>query len=670
MLRTKKSDFPSFRCGFLIVTTVLLMFFCTPTHVWSEETVRPTKDSARPEIRRGDTVFMYDEPEHYEEYQITALGWGGSLANVERAHKSGVRMFAASVGFRTEISGMIDYCEAKYGTEAKKFTEAQCRDLDGNPFIVPWLWDHQHKGERAWHFCSNAPLFREYLVHRAVETAKSGVDGLHVDDYTGTAGPAQWGDGCFCEYCMKLYREDLIRRQTEMAQTLTDVGIPLDSLSSFDYGTFLRSRGVNAKKYKTSWRDQPLGRDFVDFQYRTATAFIGEYHRLAEEAAGRPLALAVNSGMWSPLDLVIAPHLTYFCGEVSQQASERKVPTHPIAVYKLADALSRPMTSTASGQDWAFINENHEESLVRSWTVLSYVFGHNFMAPERQWCYTEEKGTHWYRAPKGAYADLYRFVHEHRDLFDGYDAVAPMAVLFDMPARLQWKADIEPAVTQLALRNMPFEVVVAGNEWLPQRITETSLAKYQVVWVDPHWQNSPLDAAQKNVLETLTDRSIDTSETPTTQILPWTDEQFEQFVTNESNQRWVLRTELADGTPVMTVGIVPRQYEGTSKEQKSMEKFTSNTNRATESDGKEEEEKPDVIHLYNRNYDAATKDFVPCTGLTLRFSDAIFPGKVWKTATLISPDTPDQIVTVERDTQGFRVSIPSLKLWTIVVLKP
>ena len=197
-----------------------------------------------------------------------------------------------------------------------------------------------------------------------------------------------------------------------------------------------------------------------------------------------------------------------------------------------------------------------------------------------------------------------------------------------------------------------------------------SLAKYRVVWVDPNWQNSPLDAAQKNVLETLTNRSTNTSETPITQILPWTEEQFEEFATNELNQRWSLRTELADGTPVTTVGIVPRQYVGTSKEPKNNESSTSNTNRVTESDGKKKDEKPAVIHLYNRNYDAATKDFVPCTSLTLRFSDAIFSGKVWKTATLISPEAPDQIVTVERDTQGFRVSIPSLKLWTLVVLKP
>lgn len=652
----------SMRCRYftrqgMVLSAIIFMYFNTLYSISAQEIERP-------EIRRGDTVFMYDEPEHYQEYQITALGWAGSPANVERAHQSGVRMFSSSVGFRTEAAGMIDYCESKYGAGTKKFTEAQCRDLDGNPFIVPWLWDHQYKGEPAWHFCSNSPLFREFLIHRAVETAKAGVDGLHIDDYTGTAGPAQWGDGCFCEHCMKLYREDLTRRQTEMAQSLTEDGISLDALSTFDYGEFLRKRGVDAKKYKTSWREQPLGLDFVDFQYRRATAFIGEYHHMAEEAAEHKLALAVNSGMWSPLDLVIAPHLTYFCGEVSQNASDQKVPTHPIAVYKLADALSRPMTSTASGQDWAFINENHGESLVRSWTVLSYVFGHNFMAPEYQWCYTEEKGTHWYRAPKGAYADLYRFVHEHRELFDGYEAVAPMAILFDMAARLQWKADIEPAVTQLALRNIPFEVVVAGNEWLPQRLTEKTLTKYQTVFVDPDWQHSPLDAAQKSVLEAVQTAAV--SKRPTspsaTQILPWTNEQIEKFATSESGQKWVLRTELADGTPVKTIGVVPRQYVGTSPETAE----ETNTTPVTESNV----EKPAVIHLYNRDYDATAKDFVPCNGLTLRFSDAIFPGKIWKNAKLVSPDAPEQTVAVDRDADGFRILIPSLKLWTIVVLTP
>ena len=48
---------------------------------------------------------------------------------------------ATSVGFLTEFRGMIDFSD--------DFLDAACRNFAGEPFIVPWLWDHKHKGQPA-----------------------------------------------------------------------------------------------------------------------------------------------------------------------------------------------------------------------------------------------------------------------------------------------------------------------------------------------------------------------------------------------------------------------------------------------------------------------------------------------------------------------------------------
>ena len=87
---------------------------------------------------------------------------------------------ATSVGFLTESAASIDF--------SPDFLDAACRNFEGKPFVVPWLWDHKHKGQSAWWWCTNSPLYRKYLEQRLAEVMKAQPDGLHIDDYRGTSG--------------------------------------------------------------------------------------------------------------------------------------------------------------------------------------------------------------------------------------------------------------------------------------------------------------------------------------------------------------------------------------------------------------------------------------------------------------------------------------------------
>lgn len=118
----------------LIVTLGQLVLFVVGTFA---DTCRADERA----IRRSDVVFMYDNPEMYEPYGCTVMGWAGSRGKdrIDLAHSKGVRLFSISVGFLTEFRGMIDFSDS--------FLDAAARNVGGEPFIVPWLWDHKHKGE-------------------------------------------------------------------------------------------------------------------------------------------------------------------------------------------------------------------------------------------------------------------------------------------------------------------------------------------------------------------------------------------------------------------------------------------------------------------------------------------------------------------------------------------
>jgi len=561
-------------------------------------------------IRRSDVVFMYDNPKLYEAYGCTALGWAGwtNAKHIEQAHAKGVRQFSCSVGFLTEFRRVIDFSD--------DYLDAACRDFSGKPFLVPWLWDHKHKGQGAYWWCTNSPLYRKYLDARLVEVMKAKPDGLHIDDYRGTSGSITWRAGGFCRHCLAAFRKYLAENVPK--DKLARLGIK--DLKTFDYRQFLLARGVTPAEYNQRRSRLPLAKEFYDFHVTAATRFVVQYHKRAEELRGRPLALSVNSGLSNPQALVIAPHLSYFCCEVGHAAARRRPPTHPVYIYKLAAGLDRPVASTAGGQDWAFVSQHNLPGLVRTWTALSYAFGHTLMAPHRQWCYTKEKGTHWLDGPTDEYAWLYRFVRSHARLLDGYEAVAPVAVVYGSSANRAGRGRIEAVCTDLARGNVPFQVVIAGDDWLDYRLKADEIARAKAVVVPKSLQ---LDGPQKKLI----DRAASEG-----RLVTWPD-----------------RAKLSSliGTPVAVEGArnvwaVPRAVPG-------------------------DRNKPAVVHLLNRNYDAGKDAMIVQKGITLRLRRDLF-GRRFTTATAHAPKARPVKLTVASDGKHTAVTIPELDLWTILEL--
>jgi hypothetical protein len=590
-------------------------------------------------IRHSDVVFMYDNPKLYEAYGCTVLGWagGGSRERIEAAHAKGVRLFAVSVGFRTEGNQVIDF--------SPDFLEAACRNFDDKPFIVPWLWDHKHKGQPYWWWCTNSPLYRKYLESRLKEVVASEADALHIDDYTGTAGTVTWQSGCFCRYCLAGFREYLAQRVPK--ERLAELGIK--DLAEFDYRKFLLERGVPPAEYNQRRAGLPLAAEFLDYQVKANNEFVASYRKRAEELRGKPLFLSVNTWLRRPDELVIAPHLSYVCCEMEHQAAGRKVPTHPITVYKMADALGLPIASTASGWDWALVNEQKLPGLVRTWIALSYACGHNFMAPHRQWCYNDKKGTHWYAGPTEEYAWLYQFVRRNARLLDDYQSVAPVAVVYDNAARRKGQGNIEPICLALAEKNVPFTMVVAGDDWLDYRLTAKQLAGSSEG--DRKLEgDSPVFAARK-LGQSPSDRLADFRAVVVPKDISMDEPQRKLIEEAKQQGRLVVG---ADWQTLEKLVGAPVVVEGSSDVLAVVRAIPGKADA------------PVVVHLVNRRYDGQEDAVVPQKDLTLRLRSDLFPGRKFAKAVLHAPQADPQPMEVGWRESYYSVKVAQLDLWGIV----
>lgn len=596
----------------------VVMIFIVLSSGWSDDLGR-SKDRPVEALRHSDVVFMYDNPERYQDYGCTMLGWAGSAQadRIALAHKRGVRHFTSSVGFLTEASRVIDFC----GVEEKKFLDAACRNFKGEPFIVPWLWDHKYKGEGSYWWCTNSPLYRQYLEQRLKQVIDAGADGLHIDDYRGASGGVTWLSSCFCKYCLKGFRE-YVRENVEKAE-LEKLGIK--DINTFDYRKFLMERGVTPETYNEKRSNLPLADAFYDFHVKSATAFVAQYHKRAEELRGRPMSLCVNSGLSNPQALTIGPYLSYFSCEVHQDAATLKPPRHPIYTYKLADGIGTPVASTASGQDWAYIYEHGNTALVRTWIALSYAMGQNFMAPQRQWCYTQEKGTHWYDGPTEEYAWVYQFVRKQAALLDGYEAVAPVAVIYDNQLRRKGRGDITNICIELAERNIPFKVLIAGDDWLSKRLSYDEIEGYDAVILPE--DSLMMDEAQASIVQGAIDNGF---------ALTWTDKD------RDAKLRKLI------GNPIVVEGdaqvmVVPRVSDNP--------------------------EKPFILHLLNRAYNGEKDEMIEQKEVTIRLHRSLWGEHgTAKKATMHQPGLPSKTIGLSDSKESVTLTIPSLTLWGIVEL--
>jgi hypothetical protein len=494
--------------------------------------------------------------------------------------------------------------------------KAVCVDIEGKPIEVPWLTDLKQKLPNYWG-CTNAPYYRKYLHDQALAAVSGPVAGLHIDDHCGTAACASYAGGCFCEHCKTRFRRYLKERYTP--QQLAALGVP--EADSFDYAEYVRGFARTRKEYIDRRFRIPLHMPFMDFQARAERQLVGEIRTACEAATGRPLSFSANCGLPWPLHLADYGHLDTLCGEIELRASAGRPSDTAHLAYKVADGVRRPLASTGSGWDWAWVGAQNKPGLAKTWVAESYAFGHRLMAPHHQWAYTPEKGSHWWDCRTEDFAPIYRFIASHRALFDGFEPISDVALVFNTPAAYRGQDRSADVAAHLAAANAQYRVVVAGGDWVEERLTARALRGAKRVIV----ASSGMPDPKQQAVVDATARSA--------RLIRW------------------------DG-PASCDGKLPQSVRvvGGTRVWAVLRRNPTTGEVA--------------VHLLNRDY-VLDRDSVRTTGpLTVTIDNSLIGRRAFRSATRYSiPDGPDA-VSLRTERGRITIAVPSLDLWSIVLLRP
>ncbi|MBI4326578.1 MAG: hypothetical protein HY674_15130 [Chloroflexi bacterium] len=549
-----------------------------------------------PVLKRSDVAFMYQASRQtYQDYSATVLAWGGKPSAKSLEEAQGLKFFG-SVGMVTEFGRY-------YERFPQTYEQGLCRDVGGQPFKVPWLTDHQHKGVPYWWCCTRQPLFRQYLSERVADTVKAGAAGVHIDDHLGTAGGI-WQGGCFCGRCLEEFHDYLksLPQDELTRQGIRDPG-------SFNYRDAVREWLKEKPDRKP--QQHPLWSHWRVYQLQGAAKFMADLRALAAQTAGHPVPMGANACLlWGP-HLSDYTSVDLFSAEIPHHAEARRFSDDPIMAYRLADAVGRPLASTASGGDWAFIKEQNLPGLVQGWIALGYAAGHCLMAPHRQWCYTPQKGTHWYDGPKDKYAPLYQFVRQNAGLFDDYRNHADLTVAFSQRTFDRDAGKVIGLCNKLAAANISYRLALGGNEVVDHPLPAEEVRQAVSLLVIEPKDFAPAD--QQVLATAKTGQHFDNAEQALTNVSP------------------AVRVA-TEGT----VRILPRVKPGSA-----------------------------VIHLVNWNYDAARDGVQPIRNIRLKLNLQTLGVAGATKAGLFAPGVSLVTLPIEETT----VTVPELGLWSVLELR-
>lgn len=593
-------------------------------------------------LKRSDVLITRPcDMEVYRRYRATGLGWGflpepdrrglppdeEMMRDVDEAHRSGVK-FQGRVELDADWMGMIDF--------DSNFMESTVRDLNNQP-AVTW-WTHTYKGHPAYHYCTNAPGYRHYLFYQLRRVMSAGTDWLMIDSAIPTIGAlnARYG-GCFCQHCMAGFREYL--RETLLPEQRQSAGI--EDIDRFDYGEFLGERGIDDQRYRAEILafppTLPLAKAYFDFQWREVNSLFRAFKRAAQNY-GEHVPMSSNSPFyWAEFIYAVDAH-DFYTNEMEYQPPDVEIlPSEPIYTYKLADALGKLIAITGVPRAFEPYRLRPRPNHIGLWIAQAYAHGHVFMAPDKMWTLRNPgEADRWYYADADDYTALYHFVRDYPQLFDDYESVASVALIFSNHAVRQYlgerlsqghlggqnrsapRTQLYAACQSLSRANIPFRLLVAGDSWVDDRLLDAELSAYSAV---VRFEQSYLDAGQENKLRSAGENLL---------TYCGADDLLSQLDT-------AINITGADN-----ISALPRHKPG-------------------------EADAPVVCHLLNANYDADTDRYETARDIELRIDRRLLD-RTFTSARLFAPGAQPREIACSVDSKATTITVPELDMWAIVQL--
>jgi hypothetical protein len=296
--------------------------------------------------------------------------------------------------------------------------EAQALDLDGKPVIAPWMLAFDRK--KPWYWgCNNRPRFLALSLERANKALDLGVDWLQFDDWSMIVSAHGWSGACFCDDCMRRFREDLAA--TVPPATRQELG--LEPLDRFDYREVLRRQyGVaDAAAYKAKRASLATTPLFEAFQRRSVRRFFVDLRREVDAKAGRRVPLSVNSTFYRPgqRENFLVDLVDFLEGETPQ--------------LDLVNLVVPARTAEALGTWQVFSPIPTDARVTRRAIATAYALGQQILVPWDIYMGSDANAIKpRYFGTVEEYGDLFDFVRRSRPLLEGLDTCATAAVVIDL----------------------------------------------------------------------------------------------------------------------------------------------------------------------------------------------------------------------------------------------
>ncbi|MFG1225413.1 hypothetical protein [Xanthobacter wiegelii] len=358
-------------------------------------------------LPRSAVVAMVHLPsEIYEAARVDFVAW---------VHRPAPGQVAAARAGGTELGGAIGTRTAS-GAFIKSSTPAEreaaiCRRCDGTPVLVPGLEKAVYEGLPAYWFSVTSPAFRRLEKHYVNMVLGSGSKTLLVDDPIGGLAAHNEFGGCYSEFDVAALRRLYVER------------IAGASAANFNLCSF---------HAKSVLPNTPEHRLAVEHFVGSALENVRELKAAIAER-GLDLSVTGNISIDSSYAGPFLSEFDFFTFETSYGREPEKLNAFAsIYALKLGDHLGKPTILMGHGGNHRYVAEHKAMTLLRAWIARSYAFGGYFVVPEGVWMNRPVNGSDRLSLDAAEYVPLYRFIKDHKGLFDGHDEVARVAILHDV----------------------------------------------------------------------------------------------------------------------------------------------------------------------------------------------------------------------------------------------
>lgn len=355
--------------------------------------------------------------------------------------------------------------------------QGYAEDFDGNPLVAPWMKSWGAKWVTTTH-----PESRESLRWQLERILATGARSIQFDDPLLQVYSARFHGGDFNAATQAGFGTWL--RSLDDQRAVQAAG--LDNFSG-SYREFLITRyairdGTDYKRRAQSLPSNALWQKYV--QSTVQDYFLALRTRLNEHLP-HSLALSMNIAIRWP-DAQLAPFfLTAF-------------PDYLMAEVDIGDTSNLiAQVATSRSLEVGFVASIRPVNLQRNRTAIAilYALGAQPIVP---WdVFVPDKPRYFGTAFE--YGDLYRFVVDNAKYFDGYEAIALVAIVVD-PKFFSY-AEVKSLCEELAERNIPYSFVLLSDAKGRRPLTADRLRGYALVAL-----STPLDhipAADRALLASL-----------------------------------------------------------------------------------------------------------------------------------------------------------------------